>query len=209
MTQDQIYALYYDYADERHYFYVGRTNDPKRRLAEHKRNARDLTHKEDVYQYIRDYRQPNGIDLWDMEVLWTQPNSSAEDCEDFWVVLLIRAEHQLQNMKRGDLHRIALETLSRYQGEFQDVDEFIEFRDRVEREKKEQLAYERSDKLRKEVLEETPMDPVLREMIQQNAERFRKANEANRLREQKREARARANAREKEEWLKSMRDNNK
>jgi hypothetical protein len=205
MNQDQIYALYYDYADERHYFYVGRTNDPKRRLSEHRANVKNKTHKEDVYQYIRDYRQPNGIDLWDMEVLWSQPNSSAEDCEDFWVVLLIRAKHKLMNMKRGDLHRIALETLSKHPGEFTDVDEFVEFKQRVEREQAEQLAYERSDKLRSSVLDETPMDPVLREMIQNNAELFRKANEAHRLREQKKEARAIANAREKEEWLKSLR----
>jgi len=208
MIKDQIYALYYDYNDQRHYFYVGRTNDPARRLAEHRRNAKNKTHTEDVYQYIRDYRQPNGIDLWDMEVLWTQPNSRAEDCEDFWVVLLIRAEHQLQNMKRGDLHRIALEMLSKHQGEFTDVDEFVEFKQRVEREDKERLAYERSDRLRSSVLEETPMDPVLREMIQENARRSREENETHRLREQKRLARARANAIEKEEWLKSLRERN-
>jgi len=208
MNRDQIYALYYDYADERHYFYVGRTNDPKRRLSEHRANVKNKTHTEDVYQYIRDYRQPNGIDLWDMEVLWSQPNSHAEDCEDFWVVLLIRAGNQLMNMKRGDLHRIALEMLSKHQGEFTDVDEFVEFKQRVEREDKERLAYERSDKLRSEVLDETPMDPVLREMIQNNAEQFRKANEAHRLREQKKEARARANAKEKEEFLRNVRERN-
>ena len=205
MIQDQIYALYYDYADERHYFYVGRTNDPKRRLSEHRANAKNKAHTEDVYQYIRDYRQPNGIDLWDMEVLWSQPNTRPEDCEDFWVVLMIRAGHQLMNMKRGDLHRIALEMLSKHEGEFTDVDEFVEFCDRIEREHKDQLAYQRSDRLRNSVLEETPGDPELMAIIQANAERFREENEMARVREQKRQARARASAIEKEEWLKSLR----
>jgi hypothetical protein len=208
MIKDQIYALYYNWADERHYFYVGRTNDPARRLSEHRRNANNPEHTEDVYHYIRECRQPNGIDLWDMEILWSQPNSSAEDCEDFWVVLLIRAGNQLMNMKRGDLHRIALEMLSKQQGEFTDVDEFVEFKQRVEREDKERLAYERSDKLRNEVLDETPGDPLLREIIQENARRFREANAANRLREEKKIARARANAREKEEFLRNVRERN-
>jgi len=121
---------------------------------------------------------------------------------------LIRAGNQLMNMKRGDLHRIALEMLSKQQGEFTDVDEFVEFKQRVEREDKERLAYERSDKLRNEVLDETPGDPLLREIIQENARRFREANEANRLREEKKLARARANAREKEEFLRNVRERN-
>jgi hypothetical protein len=203
MRQDKIYALYYEWADERQYFYVGHTYDPKRRIADHRRNVKDPKHKEDVYQFIRERCQPCGIDTWDMEILWTQANCDPEDCEDFWVVLMIRAGHKLQNMKRGDLHRIALEMLAKQQGDFTDVDEFVEFKKRVEREQRE--AYERSERLRREVLGEVPGDPELMAMIQANAERFRKENAARRLREQKREARAIARAREKEAWLRSMR----
>jgi hypothetical protein len=201
MIKEHIYALYYNWADERHYFYVGRTNDPARRLAEHRRNANNPEHTEDVYHYIRECQQPNGIDLWDMEILTgAEPNHRPEDEEDYWVVLLLRDGQDLKNMKHGDLRRIRNELLSKHSGEFKEVSDFIEFRKRVEYE-----VYERSERLKKEVLGQDPMDPVLREMIQNNTDRFRKANEIVRLREEKRLARARANAKEKEEWLKSLR----
>jgi hypothetical protein len=206
MIKDQIYALYYDFADVRHYFYVGRTNDPNRRLSEHKANAKNLTHTEDVYEFIRKERQPNGIDLWDMELLWTQPNGRSQDCEDFWVVLLIRAGNKLKNMKRGDLHRIVLETVARKQGEFQDVDEFVEFRDRVEHETKQQLEYARSRKVQDSVLETTPnphidVQALLASVIENRSEADKKR--ADRLK--KKAARERANILEREEWLKSLR----
>ena len=200
--KDQIYALYYEYADQRQYFYVGRTIDPKRRLGEHRSNVKNRKHTEDVYQFIRERCEPNGIPVWDMEVMWAEPNSRPEDCEDFWVVLLIRAGYDLKNMKHGDLHRIALELLSKEQGEFETVDEFVEFRTRVERE-----TYERSEKLKREVLGEDAGDPVLMEMIRNNAERFRIENEATVQRQLKKEARARANAIEKAEWLKNLKGN--
>ena len=197
---DQIYALYYEWEDQRCYFYVGRSCDPVRRHTEHKSNANNKKHKEDVYEYIREQLQPNGIDIWDMEVLVSEPNARAEDCEDFWVVLMIRAGHNLKNMKHGDLHRITLEILSKERGEFTTVTEFVEWRERVEREK-----YERSERLKREVLGEDLGDPVLLEMIRQNTERFREQNAAAHQRLLKREARARANAIEKAEWLRSVR----
>jgi hypothetical protein len=207
MIKDQIYALYYDYADERHYFYVGRTNDPKRRLSEHRANANNCKHTEDVYEFIRKERQPNGIDLWDMELLWTQPNGRSQDCEDFWVVLLIRAGNKLKNMKRGDLHRLVLETVARKQGEFQDVDEFVEFRDRVDRETRQQLEYARSRKVQESVLEETPnpridVQALLASVIANRTEADKKR--AERLR--KKEARERANILERDAWLKQLRE---
>ena len=207
MNRDQIYALYYDWADERHYFYVGRTNDPNRRLSEHKANAKNLTHTEDVYEFIRKERQPNGIDLWDMEVLWTQPNGRSQDCEDFWVVLLIRAGNKLKNMKRGDLHRIVLETVARKQGEFQDVDEFVEFRDRVAYETKQQLEYARSRKVQDSVLETTPnphidVQALLDSVIANRSEADKKR--AEQLKKQA--ARERANILERDAWLKDLRD---
>ena len=197
---DQIYALYYEWEDQRCYFYVGRSCDPVRRHTEHKSNVKNKKHKEDVYEYIREQLQPNGIDIWDMEVLVSEPNARAEDCEDFWVVLMIRAGHNLKNMKHGDLHRITLEILSKERGEFTTVTEFVEWRERVEREK-----YERSERLKREVLGEDLGDPVLLEMIRQNTERFREQNAAAHQRLLKREARARANAIEKAEWLRSVR----
>jgi hypothetical protein len=203
---DQIYALYYEWEDQRRYFYVGRSCDPVRRHTEHKSNANNKKHKEDVYEYIREQLQPNGIDIWDMEVLVSEPNARAEDCEDFWVVLMIRAGHNLKNMKHGDVHRVHLALLARNRLDlnFTTVEEFVEFRETVDREQRE--AYERSERLKKSVLGEDLGDPVLLEMIRQNTERFREQNAATHQRLLKKEARARANAIEKEQWLKSLRD---
>lgn len=202
---DNIYALYYEYADERQYFYVGRTNDPKRRLSEHRSNVKNKKHQEDVYQFIRERCQPNGIDVWDMEVLVSEANQRPEDCEDFWVVLMIRAGHDLKNMKHGDLHRIALNLMARQRLDldFTNVEEFIEFREIVEREQRE--AYERSERLKRSVLGEEEGDPVLLQMVRNNTERFREQN-AERMRKRlKKEERAKVNALEREAWLKSMR----
>lgn len=202
---EHIYALYYEYADERRYFYVGRTNDPKRRLQEHRRNVKNTKHTEDVYQFIRERCQPNGIDVWDLEVMVTEPNMRAEDCEDFWVVLMIRAGHDLKNMKHGDLHRVALQFLARQRQDldFTNVSEFIEFRETVEREQRE--AYERSERLKKSVLGEDLGDPTLLAMIRSNTERYREQNADRHRKTLLKEQRAQQAAREKEAWLKSLR----
>ena len=197
--KDQIYALYYEYADERQYFYVGRSNDPARRHNEHKYNVKNKNHTEDVYVFIRDKLQPNGIDVWEMEILVSEPNARPEDCEDFWVVKLIRDKHKLMNMKHGDLRRINLERLAKERGEFQTVNEFVEFRERVDREK-----YERSIRLRNSILDENAGNHQLLELVRQNAEAFRVKNEANVQRRLKKEARAHANAIEKQRWLEGI-----
>jgi predicted GIY-YIG superfamily endonuclease len=152
---EKIYALYRLWNDQPQYFYVGRTNDPERRLAEHRRAARNPQHREDVYCYIREHLQPCGIDIWDMEVLVTEETARPEDNEDFWVVLMIRAGYDLKNMRHGDLHRVALEFMARARPDqdFKTVDEFIEFRAAVEKEQRE--AYERSRQLKQSILEET------------------------------------------------------
>ena len=197
---EQIYALYYERDDEKHYFYVGRTGrDPKIRHREHRLKSKTGT--EDVYRYIREHLEPNGIAVWDMEPLWTQPNGRPEDCEDFWVVLMIRAGHDLKNMKHGDLHRIALQLLAKRQGDFEDVDEFVAFRERVARE-----DYERSQKLKREVLGETENPHMdVRSLIDTVTERFREQHGRRIAQNRRREERARQNAIEKAEWLKNQR----
>jgi hypothetical protein len=208
MIKDQIYALYYEYGDKRHYFYVGRTNDPKRRLGEHRSKSKNTKHKEDVYRFIRERCQPNGIDVWDMELMVMEPNSRVDDCEDFWVVLMIRAGHDLKNMKRGDLHRIALTMLAKKQGDFESVDEFVKFRERADKELKEELiAYERSRRLKESVLEETPnpnidIQALLASVSARRTETDKKKSEQRK----KREAREILNILERNEWLKNLRN---
>jgi hypothetical protein len=193
---EQIYALYYEYADERRYFYVGRTErDPKIRLSEHRYKAKRGT--EDVYKFIRQSCQPNGIDVWDMELLVNDQGDPTEDCEDFWVVLMIRAGHDLKNMKHGDLRKIAeLKGLANAPGDFTTVKEFVRFRE----------DYERSLRLKREVLAQTasPRDDIQNILVQAQLN-FRERESANIQRRRAKEARERARALEKAEWLKSQR----
>ena len=194
MPAEQLYALYHERNDEIKFFYVGRTErDPKIRLKEHQSRSRKGT--EDVYKFIREQLQPNGIDVWSMQVLVNAAGDPVDDCEDYWIVEMIRSGHDLKNMKHGDLRKIALlQGVASSGTEFRTVKEFARFRD----------DYERSERLRREVLEGGTGDPVLMEMIRQNAENFRIKNAAQHQRLLKREARARANALEKADWLRSQ-----
>jgi tRNA uridine 5-carbamoylmethylation protein Kti12 len=193
---EQIYALYYEYADERQYFYVGRTErDPKIRLGEHRSKSRKGT--EDVYRFIRERCEPNGIAVWDMELLVNDQGDPTDDCEDFWVVLMIRAGHDLKNMKHGDLRKIAqLKGLAHARGDFTTVKEFVRFRD----------DYECSERLKREVLEQesSPRGDLAQILFQAKAN-FQEKNAFKIQQKRAKEARERANMLEREEWLRSQR----
>jgi hypothetical protein len=193
---ETIYALYYEYADERKYFYIGRTErDPKIRLREHRHKAARGT--EDVYRFIREQCQPNGIDVWEMELLVNDQGDPTEDCEDFWVVLMIRAGHDLKNMKHGDLRKIAqLRGMAEAKGDFTTVKEFVRFRQ----------DYERSLRLKREVLEQqaSPRGD-LQTILEQAQANFQEKNAFKIAQRRAKEARDRANAIERAEWLKSQR----
>lgn len=64
MLQDKIYVLCYPYQDQTRIFYVGRTNDQKRRLTEHRADAKNLQCQEYKYQWCRDIG-----DIWSMEIV--------------------------------------------------------------------------------------------------------------------------------------------
>jgi hypothetical protein len=114
---------------------------------------------------------------------------------------MIRAGHDLKNMKHGDLHRVALELLARKSGDFETVDEFVDFRARVERE-----DYERSLQLQREVRGETENPRIdIQNLINVATERFQFQHGRRMLANQKKEQRAMERAREKEEWLRSQR----
>lgn len=199
---EQIYALYYEFNDERKYFYVGRTGrDPAIRKNEHRLKSRNGT--EDVYKFIREQLQPNGIDTWDMELLESDSVSSYEDCEDFWVVLMIRAGHDLKNMKHGDTFKIAqLQDLAQSEGDFTTVREYTRFRSRVE-----QDNYERSQRLKNAVagMVDSPRGD-LKTILDASLARY-EANDG-RARQQriKREARQREKIIEHDQWLGSLRN---
>jgi hypothetical protein len=197
---EQIYALYYEQDDQRQYFYVGRTGrDPKIRHNEHK--LRSKTGTEDVYKYIRENLQPSGIAVWDMELLVSDDVSSSEDCEDFWVVLMIRAGHDLKNMKHGDAQKIAeIYDLAGAPGDFTTVREFVRLRNRVE-----QDNYARSERLKKSVaaMVDSPRGD-LKTILDASLVRYESNNGQARQRRIKKEARDRARAIERQQWLGSL-----
>lgn len=91
---DTIYALCVKGGEP---FYVGRTNDKKRRLGEHKRDWKTGT--EAKYQFIRDL-ESKSIE-WEMIPL-TEVGPDCKHYEDFWVYTLILEGYELTNMKAGD-----------------------------------------------------------------------------------------------------------
>ena len=89
-----IYLLFYVEDVVRRYFYVGRTKDLNRRMREHRYCSR--TRNEDVYQKMRELER-SGI-AWDCEVIDGEANRYAERHH---ISKLIRAGHQLMNMRHG------------------------------------------------------------------------------------------------------------
>lgn len=95
MKKEYIYALCLKGGDP---FYVGRTNDLKRRMGEHK-NAAANGHTETKYQIIRSILA--GGDEWDYFVL-AEIKDVTDPYEDFWVYTLLMDGYMLANMKAGD-----------------------------------------------------------------------------------------------------------
>lgn len=91
-----IYALYESNSKTK--FYVGRTEDPKRRLSEHRSGAKNYKDgDEDKYLYAS---QLNALGIeWDMEIL-ANCDETTKHYEDFYVN---KYRHEpLQNMRSGD-----------------------------------------------------------------------------------------------------------
>lgn len=111
-----IYALTTNLEGHRVVFYIGRTIDPERRLAEHRRDAK--TGPEDKYKYIRMILEPQGIE-WSMEILHEitgeqlDADVTLDDYEDYEIVRHRHLGHPLQNMRAGSaLRRAELESLT-------------------------------------------------------------------------------------------------
>jgi predicted GIY-YIG superfamily endonuclease len=103
-----LYTLTFDAAESPVVFYVGRTNNPKRRLAEHRYAVKDLTNQEYKYRWCRELE---AIDIeWNLVVIGQVEND--EDSEYEWVLKFARKNREqsinfiedlpLTNMKRGD-----------------------------------------------------------------------------------------------------------
>jgi hypothetical protein len=113
MKSTSIYTLSFQNPpdnEETVVFYVGRTNDPERRLSEHKSKSKDLAELTYKYQIIRKLDE-HKID-WEMTVI--AENISDETESEFEYVLLFARHNQnkgvtfingypLANMKAGDI----------------------------------------------------------------------------------------------------------
>jgi hypothetical protein len=110
-------------------FYVGRTNDMKRRLYEHKLDSKTGT--EAKYQFIRDLKSKN-IE-WTMDLL-IEIDEESKHYEDFYVYLLISEGYNLTNMRAGDSidagKRAAMQDMRKRGEKFATAVEFLGARDR-------------------------------------------------------------------------------
>jgi hypothetical protein len=103
-----LYTLVFDADPQPVVFYVGRTNDPERRLAEHRRAVKDQEHTEYKYQWARSLAEV-GLS-WDLVVI--DEIDDDEDSEYAWVLKFARDNQTknisfidglpLTNMKAGD-----------------------------------------------------------------------------------------------------------
>jgi hypothetical protein len=106
--KNYLYALVFDADPKPVVFYVGRTNAPKRREAEHRYAVKDLTNQEYKYQWCREL-EAVGL-TWSLIVISEIEND--EESEYAWVLKFARDNRDngiefidnlpLTNMKRGD-----------------------------------------------------------------------------------------------------------
>lgn len=113
-----IYALVAHLDGASVVFYIGQTNDPQRRLGEHKHGAREGTERK--YQFIRKLNKEAGCS-WTLEVLHEiTPAMLAEDVkyddyEDYEIVRHTQLGYELTNMRAGSVLRQAeLATLAKH-----------------------------------------------------------------------------------------------
>lgn len=151
---EHIYALYHylNGVDEKIYFYVGRSGrEESARFNEHRRNVRSNKHKEDVYNYIR---KSCIAGIFEQEILCECDPKEVDDYEDFYVVQLIMAGCNLQNMKHGDQKSDALLLEAGYiKSHSVKIDTIKEFREYREG--------ERARKLREKVLNEEKVELIV------------------------------------------------
>jgi hypothetical protein len=96
-----VYELRCMIDDEWHPFYVGQTNNPKRRIGEHRNDAKNAKETSTlVYRNIKEYLLANDI-KWDMFEIEKFDETSPDDLEDEHIVRLLMTGAKLWNSKKG------------------------------------------------------------------------------------------------------------
>ena len=138
-TYKYLYTLSYESKP----FYVGRTNDPKRRESEHRRNWKDDDHHEDVYTFIRFLESTNR--QWTFNVIVQSCRSKLNrEWEHAFVVKYTREGYKLMNMKHGDHDSIDTDAVAK-----RSASSSLKT---IKREIRSQKEYERSERLRQSIL---------------------------------------------------------
>ncbi len=152
LEREHIYALYSEYDMVKSYFYVGRSKrSPEIRLNEHLQAVNNTKKTEDVYCHIRDNLMLCGIPVFEHEILCWCDDNEPQDCEDYYVIKLIRKGHKLMNMKKGDAKKTAAQneimSIAKSKEVFHSVNDLKAYRVKRAAE-----AYQKSEALRAEVL---------------------------------------------------------
>lgn len=102
-----IYELRCKIDNQWHPFYVGQTNNPKRRIGEHRTDAKNADDTSTlVYRNIKAYLLANDIE-WDMFEVEQYDENSPDDLEDEHIVRLLMTGAKLWNSKKGSPNWLA------------------------------------------------------------------------------------------------------
>lgn len=102
-----IYELRANIQGEWHAFYVGQTNNAKRRMTEHRNDAKNADDTSTlVYRNIKEYLNANDIE-WDMFEVDEFDETSPGDLEDEHIVRLLMSGARLWNSKKGSPNWLA------------------------------------------------------------------------------------------------------
>jgi len=104
-------------------FYVGRTIDPKRREAEHRRGS--LTGTELKYEFIRELTKLK--QAWQLEIL-AEYSDNLYPYEDYYIYELLKQGYELTNMRKGDIYTEAEDNMFKSNKTFITAKDFFEHR---------------------------------------------------------------------------------
>lgn len=177
----KIYGFIYTDDEGLHCFYVGRTEDMKRRLGEHKRLVKNPDAKDaHLLKYVECRAlEAKGIEWHMQELCDVGPGEYEIDSEKAMVIQMVLAGHKLTNMKHGDV------TKSKDRKELEDMiakgvrttEDVKTYREAKEKESVEKQQA-RAAKLAAKIAEQERINKLQEEMRKRMTEREKQRAEA-------------------------------